>query len=446
MAAWKPKEIRRWKTKQQHSSGSIHKLIRFVLFLPLFYLLLERAFLFPFEDSAISSYLDVEHVAVSTTIKKKDTKSTPVKAVRSPIFETPWRRMKSLESLTQPFRVTDASSSQCSGEKEILIAGYRHLGTTTSAEKEAKSPNSQKQKIPKLLHQQGSSRCVSSDLYDLNESWAKELDKDNGDGREWSMFFHTEDAMTRLFRAIIAVEGDEKNPKRSTLSRIGREFPQLGQILRNCVGISTFPRKLLWCFLCLYAYGGMYVDLGYSSTSPQTYDDVAKTVLRDSYNTALLWTTAKGQSGVQINPFVIAVSPGHPLMYYAVQHVLIEIVTDGFLGENFDEKFTEDKIVSDILQRALADFHEDRTVGTDQQQPDVTSLDQSTKVKTYHGSGDTRVTILGAMEVGFSDSFDLVSGKALTLESTIQKSLSKQSRLKTSTCLFKSLTEVSIVT
>ena len=96
--------------------------------------------------------------------------------------------------------------------------------------------------------------------------------------------------------------------------------------------ISTFPRKLLWRFLCLYAFGGMYVDLRYSSTSPQTYDDVAKTVLRDSYNTALLWTTAEGypealsRSRVQINPFIIAVSPGHPLMYYAVQHVLIEII------------------------------------------------------------------------------------------------------------------------
>ena len=74
MVARKRAVIRRWKTKRKESTSAIHRLIRCVLFLPLFYLLAERAFLFPFEDSSISSYLDVDHVAVSTTIKKKDMK------------------------------------------------------------------------------------------------------------------------------------------------------------------------------------------------------------------------------------------------------------------------------------------------------------------------------------------------------------------------------------
>ncbi len=452
MVARKPKVFRKWK-KRQPSPSPIRRLIRGIVFLPLVYLLLERVFLFPFEDTTLSGYLDVEKVAVTTTIKKKDTKQIPLAAVLSST-DTPWKSRKSLEALTQPFRVTD-SSLRCPTKREISIAGYRHLGTVTAAETTSKSATAFQRKIPKLLHQQGTTRCVSSVEYDQMEAWAKQLSTDKDGGREWSMFFHTEDAMTRLFRSIIAVEGEEKYSTHSNLSRIGRGFPHLGQILRNCVDNGSLSKRLLWRFLCLYAYGGMYVDL--ESSLPSTYDNNAKAILRDSYETVLLWTTVEGslqekdrsgnkisQSVLGIDPNIIAVSPGHPLMYYAVQHALIDVITDGYWGEHVDDqinKSSEYIVATNILKRALADFLTEKNSST--------RLDQSTmKVKTYYGTGDASVTILDASKVGFSNVYELMKIKPFSSEGRDfdgkRGASLDRSRGTSSSCFFKSLVDASV--
>ena len=452
MVARKPKVFRKWK-KQQPSPSPIRRLIRGIVILPLVYLLLERVFLFPFEDSTLSGYLDVEKVAVTTTIKKKDANQILPAAVLSST-DTPWKSRKSLEALTQPFRVTD-SSLRCPTKREISIAGYRHLGTIATLETASKSATAFQRKIPKLLHQQGPSRCVSSAQYDLMEAWAKQLSTDKDDGREWSMFFHTEDAMTRLFRSIVAVDGEEKYSTHSNLSRIGMGFPHLGQILRNCVDNGSFSKRLLWRFLCLYAYGGMYVDL--ESSLQTTYDDSAKSILRDSYETVLLWTTVEGslqeqdqsgnkisQSEVGIDPNIIAVSPGHPLMYYAVQHALIDVITDGYWGEHVDDqinKSSENIVATNILKRALADFLTEKDSST--------RLDQSkTKVKTYHGTGNASVTILDASEVGFSNISELMKIKPFSSEGRDfdgKKGAGLvRPRAMSSSCFFKSLVDASV--
>jgi len=399
-----PKVIKRSDGKQQQ----LRRLLRGVAFLPLFYLLLERSILAPFTDSNLSSYLDVERVAVTNTVKKKEEMVAP-KAIS--LEET----RKSLESLTQPFRVTDASSVRCPAKgtgKTKIIAGYHHLGGSTALEAGTKASASNRRKIPKILHQQGISRCVSSALYDRNEELKAHLSTDTN-GEEWSMYFHTEDAMTRLLRAVIAAQKEGGSSKHSIPSRIGMEFPHLGQILRNCVDNESFSKRLLWRFLCLYIYGGMYVDLEHAMVP--TYDANAKTIIRDSYNTVLLWTTKAdntqqlhqpkkniGHSEVEINPNVMAVSPGHPLIYYAVQHSLFHIISDGYLGEDGNKELNrsaQEFVVSSILKLALADFQErnSHSESMNNGKPSNGSWDESSRSMTYFGTaGDTTVTIIDA--------------------------------------------------
>jgi len=199
----------------------------------------------------------------------------------------------------------------------------------------------------------------------------------------------------------------------------------------------------------------MYVDL--ESSLQTTYDDSAKSILRDSYETVLLWTTVEGslqeqdrsgnkisQSEVGIDPNIIAVSPGHPLMYYAVQHALIDVITDGYWGQHVDDqinKSSENIVATNILKRALADFLTEKDSST--------RLDRSnTKVKTYHGTGNASVTILDASEVGFSNISELMKIKPFSSEGRDfdgkRGAGLVRPRAMSSSCFFKSLVDASV--
>ena len=432
MATRRSKIIKRSNIKQRQGlgTGTTRKLIRCIVVLPLLYLLLERVFLFPFEDSNLSAYLDVERVAATTTIKKE--KLAPAVVFSSTI--TPERTRKSLEAITQPFRVTDTSSVRCPAKTTKSIAGYDHLGVTTTEARTKASTSPRRQKIPKILHQQGTSRCVPSALYDLNKEWKTQLSTDKDDGNEeWSMYFHTEDAMTRLFRAIIAVQGEKDHSKHSIPSMIGTEFPHLRQILRNCVNNGSFSKRLLWRFLCLYVYGGMYVDL--ECALPTTYHGNAKTILQDSYDTTVLfWITnednlhesdrPKNKSchiEVGINPNVMAVSPGHPLMYYAVQHALLQVTAEEDVDNELN-KSAQNSVVSNILKRALADFLREHNFDSELVHRDKHS--NSSSKMTYFGTGNTTVTVIDisrmiegtktTSQVEFFQITELMKGKQLS--------------------------------
>eukprot|EP00537_Pseudo-nitzschia_pungens_P009781 CAMPEP_0172381514 /NCGR_PEP_ID=MMETSP1060-20121228/70987_1 /TAXON_ID=37318 /ORGANISM="Pseudo-nitzschia pungens, Strain cf. cingulata" /LENGTH=483 /DNA_ID=CAMNT_0013109291 /DNA_START=266 /DNA_END=1715 /DNA_ORIENTATION=- len=242
-------------------------------------------------------------------------------------------------------------------------------------------------KIPKLFHQQGSSRCVPSALYDLNQQWKGHLltgdGDDHGRGRgdgnsnsnsnsnnnnedeEWSIYFHTEDAMTRLFRLIIAAQQQGLNiaKQHRVPLVVANEFPHLGQILRNCVDNGSFSKRLVWRFLCLYIFGGVYADLEYAPP-PLSESGATSAILRDSHNDAILFLVPnddnhQSNSRVEINTNLMAVSPEHPLMYYAVQHLLFLMTTDGYPwsgDDDDDDAAIQHRIVSTVLERALIDF------------------------------------------------------------------------------------------
>jgi hypothetical protein len=138
-------------------------------------------------------------------------------------------------------------------------------------------------RIPKIIHQTAKSRCVTPAFTDITNQW-----KLPG----YSYYFHDDEAISRLFRMEFP------------------EFPHLKLILRHCVKNPTIKADL-WRYLLLWLYGGIYADF---DTAPAKFnfdtikkDDDAFFVV-EQYHILSQW--------------FMAVSPGHPLMFYAVQSTL----------------------------------------------------------------------------------------------------------------------------
>jgi len=408
---------------------------------------LERAlFFFPsFEsNSALAGYLDVQHIAVTITVKTKTKDDSPRNAAT---LTSTARIQKSLEEITQPFRLTDTESVYCPVKGTKSVTGYHHLvlntTATATADPRVKVPTRQQQqqkqqqppKIPKILHQQGKSRCVPSALYDINQQWKQHLlsgddtNKDNNKDGEWSIYFHTEDAMARLFRAIIVARqrgGDEEkgyNYNGDVWSIIGgNEFPHLEQVVRNCVANGSFLQRLLWRFLCLYTYGGVYADLesapssllsyydngGDSDSNPNSNSNL-NTIIGDNRNDAILFLVASdngnGNNNLRkntppprgtINTNIMAVPPEHPLLFYAVQFLLYRITTDGYEyserdGFDYDDKASQSRIVSDVLTGSLVEFL-GHAGGEHRNNANTYGRRAAT---TYSGTDNRTVTIIG---------------------------------------------------
>lgn len=87
--------------------------------------------------------------------------------------------------------------------------------------------------IPRILHVSMKSRCVARDLFEILNQWLQKLPN-------YSVFFHDDDAVSRLFQ------------------QDWPEFPDLKRVL-NCV-LSGAMKIDIWRLLVLYKYGGVYTD------------------------------------------------------------------------------------------------------------------------------------------------------------------------------------------
>jgi len=159
--------------------------------------------------------------------------------------------------------------------------------------------------IPMIVHQQSKTRCLTMKVDRATTKWAF---------RRWSYYIHDEDSKSRLFDRYCG----GATPK--------CEFPLLSQIVTKCFCNQNNTRNQLryyslkielWKFLTLWIFGGVYVDLDFlpMKFTPTTieYDDGF--LLIDS-DTQMLSTK------------LMAVSPRHPIMYYAVHHLLLNILME----------------------------------------------------------------------------------------------------------------------
>lgn len=312
-----------------------HKLVRLIAFMPLSVLLLERLWV-PF-GGTVSEYLHVETIAATKTVKALPASSSA--SASSSTTPPPFP----LERITMSYRIFDPTCPR--DTRRIADVVNVH-------EKEHRTDR----RIPKIFHRQAKTRCVTPDLYQLQERWHRALSS-GGDQESvggWSLYFHSDEAVTRLLG----------------MEELYGPFPHLRQLLRNCVQ-DRDTKSLLWRYLALYVYGGIYADM---ESAPEGFTGET---IRQSDDAFIVMDA----SGKLSNGF-IAASPRHPLIYFALQHALSSLM-------NAEDVSIGYEIVSFALQRAFEDFltgHDASTFLEEDYDPTI--------LRSYSGTDNRTVTVI----------------------------------------------------
>jgi hypothetical protein len=206
-------------------------------------------------------------------------------------------------------------------------------------------------KIPKIIHQTARSRCVTPAFAEATSKW-----KFAG----WSYYFHNDDAMNRLLRIEFP------------------EFPHLKVVLRNCVTNGTLKADL-WRYLILWLYGGVYADFD-SAPNEFNADTISESddgfFVVEQYHILSQW--------------FMAVSPRHPLMYYAIQHSLLNLME----AEDTMKIGAHLKTGPHALHRAFIDFRRDAGAHVD---PLGTGF-KPVWSGQFSGTGNRTITVVGVGE------------------------------------------------
>ncbi|OEU10650.1 hypothetical protein FRACYDRAFT_247192 [Fragilariopsis cylindrus CCMP1102] len=305
------------------------------------------------------------------------------------------------------------------------------------------------------------------------------------------MYFHTEDSMTRLFRAIIMAdknEDDNDNEDNLWLSSSSSSFPQhLGQIIKNCIDNGSLFKHYLWRFLCLYVYGGIYInddfsDFGADSDAESVHNNnndyieiilrqfnsISSTIIHDNDNddaddkydgdTVLLIlenndndNDNKDNSSI-LNTNIIAVTPRHPLMYYAIHHMIFKIVynNDSDSLPSSSSGGGDGDVINDVLQKALADFRSDyrsRSNDDDSSKKEEDGITWNDINKNednrigrkiiYHGTDNKTATIIGTSTITATTTLGNERKERLYNSLRSQSSQQQQQQQMKSSCLHK---------
>jgi mannosyltransferase OCH1-like enzyme len=138
-----------------------------------------------------------------------------------------------------------------------------------------------KNRIPHIIHQTSKSRCVTPRLAKAIQTWQTWTD--------WEYYFHNDEAVARLFQQSAQ-----------------QDFPLLGDLYPHCLVHGTL-RADLWRYLILWEYGGLYADVDAVPVSftPDWLEESDAFFVVEQYHL--------------LSQYFIAVTPKHPLMWYAIQ-------------------------------------------------------------------------------------------------------------------------------
>lgn len=151
--------------------------------------------------------------------------------------------------------------------------------------------NSPEPRIPHIIHQTSKSRCLTKQLAKYTEGWKNRLVYDHN----WSYYFHDDDAVDRLLRQNFP------------------EFPRLHPVL-SCIRYGTVKADL-WRYVVLWEYGGLYSDL---DTQPVLFNHSSLSATADAFFVVEQYHL--------LSQYFMVVSPKHPLMYYAIQKCLSNLL------------------------------------------------------------------------------------------------------------------------
>jgi hypothetical protein len=92
------------------------------------------------------------------------------------------------------------------------------------------------------------------------------------------------------------------------------EFPHLRQIAENCL-LSGTVKADLWRYLVLWQYGGVYADI---DSAPHTFTGDTISASDDGFFVVEQYHI--------LSQYFMAMSPRHPLMYYAIHKALLNLL------------------------------------------------------------------------------------------------------------------------
>ncbi|CAJ1932754.1 unnamed protein product [Cylindrotheca closterium] len=176
-----------------------------------------------------------------------------------------------------------------------------------------------RRQIPAMIHQTNKDRCLTMNFARASQKWSA------FSHNKWSYYLHDESALAQLF-----------------LEMQYPEFPYLRLVVQNCLLYLPPVEKNLWSYLVLWVYGGVVADV---NSMPDNFH--FQTLQKD--DDAIFIFDAASQ---RMNTTFMASSPKHPVMYYAIQHTLLRILT----AENIASPDLVYQTGPEALQKALEQF------------------------------------------------------------------------------------------
>jgi hypothetical protein len=207
-------------------------------------------------------------------------------------------------------------------------------------------------KIPKIVHQTSKSRCLTRSFRSATAKWASLPG--------WSYYLHDNHAMQRLLETEFP------------------EFPLLHKVAKHCL-VSGTVKADVWRYLVLWVYGGVYADV---DTAPNKFHANTIEPHYDGFFVVEQYHI--------LSQYFMAVSPRHPIMYYAIQHALANLMEAADTGNLNAALVTGPR----ALHEALIDFQKDAGVKVQSQRTGVKPVKRGTFVGTHNRS----ITVVGVGE------------------------------------------------
>jgi mannosyltransferase OCH1-like enzyme len=199
----------------------------------------------------------------------------------------------SLDELTNRENTNSTSSCPNNDNYEFVYIANRFPNSTTRP-KNNNNDDVSYYKIPRIIHQTSKSRCLTPGLAKtVLEQWTPLIEQG-----AWSYYFHDDDAVDQL------------------LSLDYPEFPHLRRVAQHCLHYGTVKADL-WRYLVLYVYGGLYADLD----SHPNYHKFSSTTTIGPHMEGFFVV----EQYHMLSQYFMAMTPRHPLMYYAIQHSLLNL-------------------------------------------------------------------------------------------------------------------------
>lgn len=142
--------------------------------------------------------------------------------------------------------------------------------------------------IPHVIHQTSKSRCLVPSLAETVQKWKDFLP-------EYTYHLHDDTAVETLL----------------SLPKLQQTFPLLKQVALQCTRGAM--RADLWRYVLLWEYGGIYSDI---DTYPNTTFILPQDV--DAYFVL--------ETDGLLSQYFMAIAPRHPLMYYTIQHTVMNLL------------------------------------------------------------------------------------------------------------------------